>query len=257
MKITKKSWESNFLQRDIYAISLGERTYRYSDIEQIKCDLETLQQQAPSGLYEFELDARYLFLSPAFESAGFRLWDSKFQFITTISKKKLPRYDYDLPTSCTIQPYKPVFRDQVLALNEEYLITDDQLVSKWKSPYFDIAVTFKWFTTWVNNSIDGGAKCSLLIQANEVKGFFIYALGGEYRKQPLYKGVLSAIDPAFRGRNLHLALQEFISNELIEQETFCVDNTTQISNIPIIKNHFNSRRNPSSIRLIFLWEKID
>lgn len=255
MKFTRKKWESKFLKRDLYALSIVEEQIHYRATDQISRELSELQRTAPAGLYELELDARYLFLASAIESAGFRLCDSKFQFITLVERDHLPKYVYDLPEQCEIREFVWAELDDVLALNDRHLIQDEQLVSKWKSGFFNRDVAEAWFSAWVRNSLNEGALCAVLIEAGRVRGFFIYSAKGVHREKPIYKGILSCVDPVFRGHNLHLALQEFIFQQMIRDDSFYLDNTTQISNMSIVKNHFLSGRHPANIRLIFMWEK--
>lgn len=252
MIIKKKEWESDFYDRALFSVIPPVQKWNYNDIPDFRKQLEETLADAQSGIYEFELDARYLFLSATLEDMGFRLWDSRYQFITLFKKSELPHYKYTLPESARIRAYRPDDLDAVLEINEAFLIHDDQLISKYKSPFFEEGSAAKWFTAWVRNSLEEGALCSVLEESGAVKGYFIYADKGQHKDLTLFKGILSSIHPDFRGLNLHLALQEYILKEMIDFEAFYIDNTTQISNMPIVKNHFSSRRYPSSIKLVFL-----
>lgn len=255
MIIQKKEWESEFYGQDIFKVELSDQKWKYQDIDRLHMELSALISSAPSGVFELELDARYLFLSATIEDLGFRLWDSRFQFLTSFKANELPVYKYSLPDSASLRAYRPDDLEEVLEINNAFLIRDDQLISKYKSPFFPKGSAAKWFSAWVRNSLQEGALCSILEEDGRIKGYFIYAEKGEYHDLPLFKGILSSIDPQYRGRNLHLALQEYILKNLIPYPEYYLDNTTQISNMPIVKNHFSSRRKPGSIKLVFLLKK--
>ena len=254
MDIVRKNWESDFFERDWFLISFDARSYGYEDLDALRERLQALLNGAAPGLYEIELDARQLFLSPALEDCGFRLWDSQFRFLTRIDRNRLPHYAYELPDDVTLRAAAPSDREAILALNRAHLTRDTSLVSKLKSPTFSPADTERWFDAWIKNSLAEDALVSVLESGDQIGGFFIYLRRGDRDGLALYKGVLCAIDPRWRGRNLHLALQEHIFRHQVVEDEFFVDNTTQISNPAIYRNHFHSRREPRDIRLIFLRE---
>ena len=67
----------------------------------------------------------------------------------------------------------------------------------------------------------------------------------------VYKGILSVIEPKHRGRNLHVHLQQFLFEEMATRhEQVTLDNTTQVSNYPVIRNHAKSGRRPEQVELI-------
>ncbi|QTN39142.1 hypothetical protein HZ996_08335 [Cryomorphaceae bacterium] len=255
MKIVKKEWESNFFDRAMWSLDLERRKWSYEDIPDFASRLDELFEETGQGLYDCELDARYLFLAPALEDRGFRLWDSRFQFITRFKREELPHYPYDLPEEIELRSYSPSDKAQIHELNKKYLIQAKQLVTKFRSSFFPADASERWFTAWIDNSLEEGGYCSVLDRDGVLEGFFIY-LRREYGDGlPLFKGVLTSITPEYRGKNLHLAMQEQILRDQISDPEYYLDNSTQIGNIPVVKNHFNSHRKPTAMNLIFLMER--
>ena len=111
------------------------------------------------------------------------------------------------------------------------------LVTKFKSPWFPlrnaISVVF---------SLDEGrapqAPCALFWKTQPaVVGYFAYIRMGF---------PCSPLNPEGDG----LAMQDHLFRKAIHP-IFWLDNTTQISNRPVYRNHVNSGRKPHSISLIF------
>ena len=80
-------------------------------------------------------------------------------------------------------------------------------------------------------------------EEGEVAGYFIYLPGKTQEGIAVYKGILSVIELKHRGRNLHVHLQQFLFEEMAKRhEQVTLDNTTQVSNYPVIRNHAKSGR---------------
>jgi hypothetical protein len=73
---------------------------------------------------------------------------------------------------------------------------------------------------------------------------------------PIYKGILTAIDSDVRGKNTHLVLQSFIFKQIKEEQIY-IENATQVSNIPIIRNHIRSHRMLDSVTFILVRKKVN
>ena len=63
-------------------------------------------------------------------------------------------------------------------------------------------------------------------------------------------GVLTAVEPAYRGEKAHLSMQSFLYQHIPENR-FYLDNTTQLTNFAIIKNHITSQKKLNRMDLFF------
>jgi hypothetical protein len=87
-----------------------------------------------------------------------------------------------------------------------------------------------------------------------VQGYFFYRQGDVHEELPVYKGMLAAVAADYRRYKSHLALQTFLFDQ-IPHDQFYVDNTTQLTNFPILKNHMTAQRQLQSVTFIFYRKK--
>lgn len=243
-------WESDFLQRNLWRLTLGAGTSEQTWAEDILPKLNGLPEDA---LVEAVVDATCISMVRLLEDQGFRLCDSKFQFLTRVKADQLPPAPATLPEGHSIRNYRETDLQAILDITQKELVQNPMLVTKFKSPWFPSETPSRWYSAWMKDVLSRGAHCSVLLnQVEDVAGFFAYLRAGSRDNVPVFKGILSTISKPSRGNRVHLALQDFLFRNQFECSEFWLDNTTQISNTPIFKNHFQSGRQPHSIQLIFL-----
>ena len=67
--------------------------------------------------------------------------------------------------------------------------------------------------------------------------------------QQTCKGLMTGVIPKARGMKFHIKMQQFLINNI--GHSFTLINTTQLSNLAVIKNHIRSNRSLSKIEHIF------
>lgn len=243
-------WESEFLQRNLWRLTVPAGTNEAAWMDGI---LPGLQQLPDDALVEAVVDATCIPLVRFLEDEGFRLCDSKFQFLTRVQADELPPAPATLPEGHSIRNHRPEDLNRILELTEQEVVRNPMLITKFKSPWFPSDTPSRWYSAWVKDVLNRGALCSVMTDgADVVQGFFAYLRAEDQDDLPVFKGILSAIAPSARGGRAHLALQDHLFRQQFHSPEFWLDNTTQISNTPIYRNHFHSGRQPHSIQLILL-----
>lgn len=245
----KLEWESGFFNRPLYRLELLP-DFQSTDWSALESSLGELPS---SALCEATVDSLCISHVGLLEDAGFRLCDSKFQFLTKVHASALPPCPNTLAEGHHVRSYLPKDLDAILELTEAQIAQNPKLITKFKSKWFPPDAASRWYRSWMEDVLRRGALCSVLVgKEDNVLGFFAYqekeAIGGVR----LFKGILAAIEPQARGGKGHLAMQDHLFRTAFEASEFWLDNTTQISNPAVFKNHFHSGRRPHQIQLIFL-----
>lgn len=234
--ITRKDWDSEFFAREIWSadptIALDEKKLMKS--------LDKMDEQGVWGI-ECHVPSALFRVIPQLENSGFRLVDTRAVFRTEI----------DLSSSKQKQDEgNGIIR---FATNEDYEaileITDQTFVSG-KNPFpsrfnnrdlFSENEATRYYRAWISNNFDENERlCSVFEVEGEVVGYFLYGI--DHSTNPVtLKGLMAGVRPEQRGSGAHLRMQHLILNEL-PYHTVLLDNTTQVTNIPVIRNHIRSSR---------------
>jgi len=261
--IRPKDWEIGFfnirwalLQCKVVINS----TFVVSEKEKIKHQLEHILTEADKmfELLEFEAQTDMFLLIQILEDYGFRLVDSKIRFKTLFSKNSLETQNFQLSFS-NLKIRKFVNNDKpgILLLTKKQYSDNPDFITRFKNrTFFGELVAEKYFNTWIKNSLQSkNVMCCVLVDDEDfVKGYFIYEKMSEENGVPVFKGILTAIEPEFKGKSTHLALQSFLFSQIQDSEYY-IDNTTQLTNSAIIKNHIKSQRQLDTISLLLYRKK--
>lgn len=261
--LQKKEWESEFFSFPIASLRF-EFSAGIREFIQLQSELQDQLTHflgiadAQYDLLEIDLDAKQMFAVPLLEEYGFRLVDSKCRFLTLLEKEDLAAQLFD-PADERITIREKTERDfeSITALTVDCLVNDDSFLSRYKNVvYFGEGLAEKYFLEWIRNAFHSpDALVSVAIQqSGGVVGFFIYERKGTRNQLPVYKGILSVVRPEFRGAGIHLALQSCLFRKL--DDRFYVDNTTQLANTGVIRNHIKSRRSLERISLVFFRRRV-
>jgi hypothetical protein len=261
--LKRKDWESNFFSFEFGLLEISKDfdysffTENFSRVEEYLN--KTISELANQFDYlEAIIDTKQYFIIPMLEEIGFRFVDSKCTFITKFNQENLQSQIFAIENA-KIRIREKIDTDlkAISDLSVNHMVNDKYFVSKYKSKYFfteDIAE--KYFREWIKNTFNSSnAIFSVAVnEQDDVVGFFIYEQKGELNNLPVYKGILTVVDPNYRGSDTHLSLQSFIF-EKIKAPEFYIDNTTQVTNVPIIRNHNRSNRLLNNISFILLRKK--
>lgn len=234
--ITRKDWDSEFFAREIWSadprIALDEKKLMESLDEMDEQGVWGIECHVPSALFR---------VIPQLENSGFRLVDTRAVFRTEIdlsSSKQRQDEGNGSIRFATNKDYEAILE-----------ITDQTFVSG-KNPFpsrfnnrdlFSENEATQYYRAWISNNFDENERlCSVFEVEGEVMGYFLYGIDGSTNPVTL-KGLMAGVRPEQRGSGAHLRMQHLILNEL-PYHTVLLDNTTQVTNIPVIRNHIRSSR---------------
>jgi len=234
--ITRKDWDSEFFGREIWSadptIALDAKTLARILEEMDEREVWGIECHVPSSLFR---------VIPQLENAGFRLVDTRAVFRTEMDLSSSKNKQDDGNGSvrfATKQDYEAILE-----------ITDQTFVSGEK-PFpsrfnnrglFSENEAKRYYRAWITNNFDENERlCSVFEVEGEVVGYFLYGIDDSTNPVTL-KGLMAGVRPEQRGSGAHLRMQHLILNEL-PYHTVLLDNTTQVTNIPVIRNHIRSSR---------------
>lgn len=250
-----KSWETNFFNKKIGLLKILRPYNSLISDKQVLKGLEWLMLQEVCKSYktiEVNLDIHNFRIISELENLGFRLVDSKVSFLTKGYKKDFLYSDIDFSEK-RIDFASQTDMERVLKLTEKNLTDNDKFFSRYKyAPSFSKEECRNYYNAWIHNTLLHKDSLSAVTRNHlgEAIGYFVYKDFGRHKDLPLYKGIIAAVDPAYRGESLHLHMQSFLV-EKFKSEPFYIDNTTQLTNFPVISNHIKSKRKLSRIVLTF------
>lgn len=241
IEISRKDWDSDFFKREIFSLEIIND---FSKSELFGC-LEELDGQGVWGI-ECHLDSSKFEWIPLLEEAGFRLVDSRATFITELSHPKPPQEN---DHSALIRTATDDDIPQILSITDYCFIeAEDRPITRFNNrKLFSEAEAREYYRHWItNNFTREECHCSVLVNEGEVVGYFLYELT-DYEGAPLLKGLMVGIMPSARGHGAHIKLQQHIISR-IGLSNFYLDNTTQLTNTAVLRNHVRSRRRLRNIQ---------
>ena len=257
LTIQPKPWDSDFFSRKFGVLQVEEpgALHLMTD-SQIAGALSRITASADENHYdiiELSLDINQMNLIPLAEAAGFRLVDSRITFITLINRNEQP--PEPLPAG-TIEYAAWEDFDAIVKLTYESFVDNDHFLSRFKNRrYFSEDDTRRYYKAWIANHIDDPDTHFIVAKDKGVLfAYYIYKKTAFLEEKPVYKAILTAVAPAYRGGRFHMRMQAYLFQKFPE-ETFFLDNTSQLTNIPTIRSYIRSRKQLSSIALTFYREK--
>lgn len=246
-----KEWETKFFNRVLGSLTIHSRFYTHEQPQVLRSALDSVLLKADEDydLIESHCNVYGTRIISVIEDKGFHLVDSKIVFLTFVDKRDLKNYSSH---SDNILFATQDDLSDVLRLTHELLTNNPLFFSRFKDPaYFSPEETKRYYSAWIENHFDDPNSLFAVSKKNgKTIGFFIYKRVGLYEGKQVYKGLLSAVAPDYRGQRLHFAMQSFLHNHFPEEQ-FYVDNTTQLANLPTIKSHIRSGKNLNRIELTF------
>jgi len=244
-------WETKFFNRAFGSLMIHPRFYSLEQPQILHAALDSLLLKADEDydLIELHCDMSGMRIIAIIEDKGFRLVDSKITFMTLVDKSDLK--DYSSNSSDVSFATQDDLSD-VLRLTHESLTNNPLFSSRFTNPtYFSVEETKRYYSAWIENHFNDPESFSAISKKNgRVIGFFIYKRAGLYKEKQVYKGILSAVAPDYRGQRLHFTMQSFLHSHFPEEQLY-VDNTTQLANLPTIRSHIRSGKQLDRIELTF------
>lgn len=252
-----KAWESGFWGFPVSDMKCSGWDHSDASIQSFKTQLQHhLENTSSDELLKFALDARQLRLASVLEQAGFELWETRFVWLTLKSQAELQmglqpfvHLDWQLDWA------KPNDHNAILKAALAHVALSSDVITRFDSPFYPQNSGQTWYSSWIQDVLNSSNTLASVVRNKnnqKIGGFFLYQKNGEKEGVPVFKGILASVEPELRGMKLHIHLQQRIFDELANRhENVLLDNTTQISNYPVIRNHALSGRRPSVIDLVF------
>lgn len=250
--LTIKEWESQFLNKKFGMVDIDPETsacFRKREIHDLLHELLAFADAHAFGLLEAHCDTAAITLVPFLEEMAFRLVDTRISFVTLIQKPLPHRYPSEIGD---ISFAELADLDDIIHLTHKSFTNNHAFFSRFKNrDYFTRRESEKYYAMWIENHIaDKNTLFAVTRHKRQLAGYSFFYPSGTIGDIKLYKAILTAVDPEFRGYKAHLSMQTFLFDH-IPEEAFYLDNTTQLTNIPAIKNNMNSRKTLDGISMIF------
>jgi len=252
-----KEWETEFFKRKFGTLSIDHTAMDSLASEAIHDVIDSLLLHADENQYdliELHLDIFGINLVPILEEKGFRLVDTRITFITLMEKKLVEKFSTDIGKMCFA---KKSDLEDILRLTHQAFTKNPSFFSRFTyKTYFTQEETKRYYSAWIENHLEEKNTLFAVWKIDDkVIGYFIYKRAGRFKGEPIYKCPLTAVAPEYRGHKAHLAMQSFLYDNFPE-EKFYVDNTTQLTNFPTIKNHMIAQKKLNRIELTFYRSKV-
>ena len=191
------------------------------------------------GLYELRLSSDDFSGIMEAQKHGFSLVESFIEFATEVEPSQ---EEYEGIRLMNKSDYS-----FISALNEQSMCQNEGYRTRFNNPiFFDESACKKYYGAAITNNINDPNVLTAVIEfGNEVVGFFMLKMIDQHT----YKGLMTGVIPKARGMKFHIKMQQFLINHI--GHSFTLINTTQLSNLAVIKNHIRSNRSLSKIEHIF------
>jgi hypothetical protein len=251
--IINKPWESDFYGRKFGSLQIENFDYlkKFSDkqIAELFDELMTSADINNYDIIEILIDINNIRFIPILEGVGFRLVEARIIFLTLINKEECEIK----PLSTETMAYATLDDlDAINKLTNECLVENKSFYHRFKDErYFSKDEIVRYYHAWISNHIADKDTYFIVMKDNEkLFAYFIYKKSGFFEGVPLYKGILTAVHPDYRGNSYHLHMQAYLYKQFPEKQIY-LDNTTQLTNVDTISNHIKSQKKLNRIVLTF------
>jgi hypothetical protein len=242
--LERKNWDSDFFKREIYQLIVN------GPISQSALN-ERMKELDCAGVWGVEtvVYSDRVADTPILEDAGFRLVDSKMTFISKLTESEVANR---VPPFGSLRQVSSKDISSVSELTVECLVDNPEFNSRFKNPrLFSREESIRYYNAWNERCYTEQPELFVVWEVDgRVIAYFNYMRADTRDYSPLFKGILTAVNQSFRGYDLHNLMQEELFRRFGVQEWW-VDNSTQVTNIAVIKNHIKARKVFKSSSLIF------
>ena len=244
LSFAPKKWDSGFFGRKIQKLSL----YGPVAHDELEIVLSEIDQQGVWGI-EVEVKPERMSDVPALEDAGFRMVDSRMSFVSRMTIRDVD--DKSVPFG-RLRQVELADLPRISKLTTKYLVDNPAFYSRFKNPrLFTRAESIRYYDAWNRRAFAEQPGLFVVWEVDgEVGAYFNYMRVDHPERNPMFKGILTAVAPKYRGQSAQNTMQSFLFRHFGESEWW-IDNTTQISNIAVIRNHIRAKKVFHSSSLIF------
>lgn len=258
--LEEKAWESKFFDKRFGSLRFLNKSIPVDNsIQVLKAELTDILLYANENydLIDFHIPSSLFSLIAICEDFNFRLIDSQIVFKTLLEEATILYQEFNLSfDELNLRMFEEKDFTQIISLTKKNLIENPVFVSRFKNlDYFKEGDALKYFEQYITNMVTNqDSFCNVLVDANnKIEGYFIYERKGILNNLTIYKGILTLLTEKYRGKGTHLAMQYHLLKQFKEQR-FYIENATQLSNFPVIKNHLKSKRTLEEIIFILMWK---
>lgn len=244
MVFAPKQWDSDFFGRDIWQLLLSQPV----EIDDLVAALVELDQTGAWGV-EVEVKPERMADVSVLEEAGFRLVDSRMSFVSRMTVPDIKEIEAQVGQ---IRQAQGDDLESISKLTTQCFVDNPAFHSRFKNPgLYSRTESIRYYDAWNQRCFNDQPELFAVWEvSDEVVAYFNYMRVEHPELNPLFKGVLTAVNPGFRGKNAHNMMQSFLFKRFNEPEWW-IDNTTQITNIAVIRNHIKAGKMFQSSSLIF------
>lgn len=242
--LIRKDWDSEFFGREIRSLELGEAF----DPDLLEVELSRIDALGVWGV-EAVVDASHFVDAPALEDLGFRLVDSKAVFVTEMTADQIE--PVRLPEG-VVRRVGEADLERVHLLTVGGLVDNAEFRSRFKDPrLFRRSESIAYYDAWNQRAFNEAPELFHVWDVGgDVVAFFNFVRSGTADGLPLFKGVLTAVDPDYRGHAAQNHLQQSIFPEFA-CGAWVLESVTQITNTRVIKNHIRAGKAFRGASLVF------
>jgi GNAT superfamily N-acetyltransferase len=250
--LREMDWETEFFKRRFGRLEIDTDESRGVEANALDEALKAVLSFGDKNgfeVIELQVDESWIHHICLLEDNGFRLVDTKLRFLTLMTKaeiESLPRPIGDLTFA------SKDMKDEILDVTQTSYTHNPSFKSRFNNDrYFSRLEAERYYAAWIESHI-GDARNLFAVMRDEGKvvGYLLYKRIGEYRGIPLYKGVLNAVAPEYRGKGIYFDLISFVYRHFPEREVY-LDTTTQLTNLTSIKNYIKTQKTLDQVTMIF------
>jgi hypothetical protein len=244
MELIKKSWDCEFFGRDFYQLVEAE-TGSSKDLEKAIGDSDS---RGVFGI-ECKINIRNLEVIPVLEELGFRLVDSRMEFITHTF-----RGTQDVPAPIgEFRRYQSSDWDDLEEITIKNFVDNPQFKSRYTNrEIYSREESLRYYLQWHKWVLDVSPDLFLSwVDEDKFVGFYsILRLPDPLIGRPNYKVGLAAIDPDYRAHNGQNLMQAWLFRETPDPEWTTI-NSPQLTNTSGLKNNIRSGKEFKTVELFF------
>lgn len=244
MQLLRKDWDSEFFGREFYQLSKIEPT----EFEDLKKGLAQIDAQGVFGT-ECQINIRSLEMIPLLEDLGFRLVDSRMEFITHTY-----RGESDVPAPVgEFRRYQASDWDDLAEITVKNFVDNPQFKSRYTNrEIFTRDESLRYYLQWHKWVLDVSPDLFLSwVDGEKYVGFYsILRLPDPELGRPKYKVGLAAIDPEYRAHNGQNLMQAWLFRETPDPDWTTI-NSPQLTNTSGLKNNIRSGKEFKTVELFF------
>jgi len=244
MRLEKKVWDSDFFGRDFYLLDLSSGL----ELDRLKSELDNLDANGVFGT-ECQLNIRNIEMMTHLEELGFRIVDSRMEFITHTYRGEK---EIVAPVG-NFRLFEPQDWEALSDITVKNFVDNDQFKSRYTNrDIFSREESLQYYLQWHRWVLDVSPDLFLSwVDGDKYVGFYsILRLADPQGAHPRYKVGLAAIDPDYRSHNGQNLMQAWLFRETQDSEWTTI-NSPQLTNTSGLKNNIRSGKEFKTVELFF------